>query len=82
MNALEMLWAPRRSEYMPKNKKEALGYLVEEMGEALSAAGKLLRWGPESINPEASDEETNREWLERELQDVEVAIALVRKHGL
>ena len=49
-----------------------LSHLVEEMGEALAAAGKSLRWGLESVNPllPESEQETNLAWLQREMGDV------------
>lgn len=67
--------------YRPKTLDQKLGYLVEECGEVLSAVGKSQRWGLESSNPElpVEDRETNREWLLRELVDLERAIALVRE---
>ncbi len=96
-----------RPEYEPKTLEQRLGYLVEECGEVLAAAGKTLRWGQDSNNPEclrcgasvmdprhgkmaggyweASDHaflpqpETNRQWLLRELSDLEGAIARVRE---
>ena len=49
-----------------------LSHLVEEMGEALAAAGKSLRWGIDSVNPDLPDDEqeTNLAWLRREMTDV------------
>ena len=75
---------PKRPEYEPTNEREALGYFVEECGEALAAAGKTLRWGPGSINPELKRGdrrygETNVEWLEREVADLEQAIKRLRR---
>ena len=54
-----------------------LSKVVEEMGEALAAAGKLQRWGRNSVNPELPPEqqETNLDWLLRELTDVVDAIS-------
>lgn len=75
--------------YRPRNLPQALGYLVEEAGEVLAAAGKTLRWGPDSYNPElpvvdeelkSGGRETNREWVLRELLDLEGAIALARQY--
>jgi hypothetical protein len=56
-----------------------LGYLVEESGEVLAAAGKSIRWGLDSFNPELPEEEreSNRDWLLREIQDLKDAIYLV-----
>lgn len=68
---------PKRPEYEPKSDSERLGYLVEECGEVLAATGKTLRWGLDSTNPELpsdEDRETNREWLRRELLDLQAAI--------
>jgi len=65
--------------YYPKTTEQKLGYLVEECGEVLAAAGKTQRWGFSSVNPELPPEqqETNRDWLLRELQDLKGAIALI-----
>ena len=67
----------------PKTRSAALGYLVEECGEVQAAVGKTLRWGLKSTDPEreAGDPlhgENNREWILRELKDLEHAIATVR----
>lgn len=64
----------------------ALACLVEECGETLAAAGKTQRWGRDSVNPELPPEqrETNRDWLLREMADLEQAIQRVREridHG-
>jgi NTP pyrophosphatase (non-canonical NTP hydrolase) len=68
-----------KPQYEPKTPAQKLGYLVEECGEVLAAAGKTLRWGPDSANPEVppSQQETNREWLLRELADLNGAIRRV-----
>lgn len=69
-----------KPEYEPKNLDEKLGYLVEEAGEVLAGVGKTLRWGVESYNPDLGPEsESNREWILRELDDLENAIRLVRE---
>lgn len=66
---------PKRPEYEPQDERQALGYFIEECGECLAAAGKTLRWGFESFNPEpGASRETNREWLFREVADLEQAI--------
>jgi hypothetical protein len=69
-----------KPQYEPKSLTSKLGYLVEECGEVLAAAGKSLRWGLESVNPEIPPEqqETNRDWLLRELVDLDGAIQRVR----
>lgn len=68
-------------EYMPKTPEQRMGYLVEECGEVLHAAGKIQRWGLESYNPELPEaqRETNRQWLARELSNLEAAIAMIRE---
>ena len=68
-------------QYEPRDFTAALGYLIEECGEVLAAAGKTLRWGLSSVNPElpVSEQETNKAWLLREIKDVEAAIARVRR---
>lgn len=65
--------------YYPKTTEQKLGYLAEEAGEVLAAVGKSQRWGLESSNPELPPEkqETNRQWLLRELQDLKGAIAMI-----
>jgi NTP pyrophosphatase (non-canonical NTP hydrolase) len=70
-----------KERYEPKTWEQKLGYLVEESGEVLAAAGKTLRWGPMSTNPELPPErrETNSAWLRRELEDLERAIRLIRE---
>ena len=70
-----------KPQYEPQTTEEKLGYLVEECGEVLAAVGKTQRWGPESYNPELPPEqrETNREWVLRELPDLERAIRYVRE---
>lgn len=56
--------------------EQRLGHLIEECGEILAAAGKTLRFGMLSTNPELPPEqqETNISWLKRELQDLKLAI--------
>lgn len=72
----ELLVMPER--YRPKSPEAALGYLTEECGEVLAAVGKTLRWGLESVNPDLASEhqETNRDWILRELRDLKRAIAI------
>lgn len=59
----------------------SLGHLIEECGEVLAAAGKTLRWGWASVNPELPQEqqETNIVWLRRELEDLKGTIARLEK---
>jgi len=71
-----------KEEYKPETDDEHLGYLIEECGEVLAAAGKSVRWGLESCNPELPEElqEENEAWLLRELVDLKRAIRLLEKH--
>lgn len=68
-------------EYEPKTTAQKLGYLVEECGEVQSAVGKSIRWGLDSANPELPqhEQETNRDWILRELDDLGMAIEYVRE---
>lgn len=70
-----------KPEYEPKTMVQCLGYLVEECGEVLQAVGKTQRWGLESVNPElpGAEQETNADWLRRELHDLDGAIFRVRR---
>ena len=71
-----------KPEYEPRGTTAHLGYLVEEAGEVLAAAGKTLRWGLASVNPDlpSTQQETNQSWLEREMNDLEGAIWKMRRH--
>jgi hypothetical protein len=53
---------------------ERLAYLIEEMGEALHIAGKVLRHGYASVNPLIVNSPDNRSMLEDEIKDVLTAI--------
>ena len=57
--------------------EKQLAHVVEECGEVLAAAGKTQRWGRKSANPllPREQQETNEDWLKRELQDLKNAIA-------
>lgn len=59
----------------------SLGHFIEECGEALAAAGKTLRWGWSSVNPDLPTEqqETNTRWLQREMQDLREAMARLQR---
>lgn len=69
--------------YLPKPEEfgACLAHLIEECGEAVSAAGKLARFGSFSFNPELphGKREQNIDWLEREMADVENAIVTMRR---
>jgi NTP pyrophosphatase (non-canonical NTP hydrolase) len=58
---------------------ERLAVLLEEMGEAQQAIGKILRHGYNSRHPAGG--ETNRETLERELGDVLYAMLTLCRKG-
>lgn len=66
--------------YEPLAYLDKVGYLVEECGEVLAAVGKTIRWGLESVNPTLPPEqqETNRNWILRELPDLRKAIAIFK----
>jgi len=68
-------------------EQERLAILIEECGEAIQAACKVLRHGYQSRNPKwiASAEhphpETNRQELERELGDLSHAVVRMVNSG-
>lgn len=85
-----IIGGPKRPEYEPRSPEQRLSYLVEEcaevfvplsiaIGRVLAAAGKSLRWGYASSNPELPEDqrETNAAWLRRELADLKAAMARV-----
>jgi len=55
---------------------ERLAILLEELGEAQQAIGKILRHGYASVNP-FEEGPNNRQMLERELGDVIFAIEML-----
>lgn len=63
-------------EYEPQDEYQALVHLVEECGEVIAAAGKAMRFGLLSVNPELPPEkqETNIDWVRREVMDLDAAI--------
>jgi NTP pyrophosphatase (non-canonical NTP hydrolase) len=60
---------------------ERLAILLEEMGEAQQAIGKILRHGLHSWNPTVVGTGTNQDDLARELGDVKFAIQLLTDAG-
>jgi NTP pyrophosphatase (non-canonical NTP hydrolase) len=64
--------------YESKDVHQALAHLVEEAGEVLQAAGKSQRFGLLSTDPTAGNSELNVDWLIRELNDLEVSIAIFK----
>lgn len=67
-----------RDRYRPQTLDQKIGYLVEEAGEVMAAAGKSIRWGLAGFNPEVpmDKRETNADWLLRELRDLRDAILM------
>jgi len=65
------------SERVTEAERERLELLIEELGESIQAATKVLRFGYESRHPKRPEGETNRESLERELGDVRVAVVIM-----
>ncbi len=55
-------------------EQERLAILIEECGEVVQAACKIIRHGYISQNPLKMESETNREALERELGDLQHAL--------
>lgn len=67
-------------------EQERLVILIEECGEVVQAAAKILRHGYESTNPKAivpaaARPETNRAALERELGDLGHALQRMEQAG-
>ena len=64
-------------EFIQKGFDKALAHLVEETGEVLAAIGKTQRYGAMSVNPllPPEEQETNLDWLRRELDDLKGAIS-------
>ncbi len=65
--------------YLQQGFDKQLAHVIEECGEVLAAAGKTQRWGRKSINPLLLSDhpqfnETNEQWLLRELGDLHEAI--------
>ncbi len=60
---------------------ELFGWLVEELGEAGHATGKLLRHGATIRNPFEPEGPNNRERLEKEFGDVLAAINYLGVNG-
>ena len=67
-----------KPEYLKEDNLDfCLAHLNEECGEVVAAIGKTMRWGYDSVNPELpfEEQETNLDWVLRELSDVKAAIA-------
>ncbi len=65
------------TERITEAERERLELLIEELGESIQAATKILRFGYEERHPRRPDGETNRQALERELADVRAAIVVM-----
>lgn len=65
-----------KKRYFVDDFPHCLGHVIEECGEVCQAAGKLLRWGPQSYDPmiRFGLRETNIDWLTRELTGLKEAI--------
>ena len=63
------------------SEAERLALLLEELGEAQQAIGKILRHGYESKHPFRMSGLTNRESLEKEIGDVKARIDLMVDSG-
>ncbi len=64
---------------LTNGEAERLALLLEELGEAQQAIGKILRHGYDSCHPDGGP--NNRERLEMELGDVEHAINRLCYHN-
>ena len=64
------------SRFVRYDFESSLGHIIEECGEVVAAAGKIVRFGPLSYNPllPKDEQETNIVWLIRELADLKPAI--------
>lgn len=60
---------------------ERLAFLIEECGEVIQAAAKILRHGYESYDPTDNSKGTNRDMLGRELGNVDAVISLLQRGG-
>lgn len=65
-----------KPQYEPKTREQFYGYAIEEAGEFLHAAGKTLRWGEHSENPELAPDRrvSNIGWLRSEMNDLRGAL--------
>jgi hypothetical protein len=69
-----------KKQYVPFTDNEKLAYLVGECAEVIQAIAKAQRFGLDNFNPELppSERELNRDWILRELIDLERGISYVR----
>lgn len=64
------------SDFARNHSIEEVGEVLIAFGNFLAAAGKTGRWGLDSVNPllPAEQQETNRDWLIREMADLRGAL--------
>ena len=69
----------KKLDHEPHTVEGRLGYLVGGCGEVLRTVGSSICWGLSSTNPKLpfSKSGTNRDWLKREMCDLETAIKRV-----
>lgn len=63
-------------------EQERLALLIEECGEVIQAATKIMRHGWYSTNPLVENGPTNKDNLEKELGHLELAIFLVTNNDV
>ena len=70
-----------KQQYIVDDFDHCLAHVIEECGELLAAAGKTLRWGWSSTNPELpqAERESNLVWLKREMGDLRGALDRLQK---
>jgi len=78
VNPVDVLVSQHFNQLTPA-EAERLALLLEELGEAQQAIGKILRHGYESTHPDGGP--TNREALERECGDVRHAMIRLCEAG-
>ena len=62
-----------------RDRNEVLFTFMEECGEAIQAASKLGRFGPDNFHPDDPKHVTNREKLKQEIGDVLAMIEVLQK---
>ena len=67
----------KESNKLSPSEEELLVFLIEECGEVISIASKILRFGYGSYNPYDPEKTSNRTLLEGELGDVLAVIKML-----